>query len=91
MAATALEPPDRVAALRSCRAALRRVAGYTIDPGIDLRMLDLGERKEALSQAEYAELMALAAFSQQRSLEKLDAELALRRLDAAYPDLAAEA
>jgi hypothetical protein len=77
----------QTAALEASAAALRRVAGYTLDPAVDRRLLELGERKEFLSPAEHDELLAWVAFTQQRSLEKLQAEAALQRLLAAYPEL----
>jgi hypothetical protein len=80
--ATDLEP-----ALRTARQALRRVANYTLEPELDERMRDLGERKEFLTPAEHAELLALASFTQQRTRDKLEAEQALRQLDAVVPDL----
>lgn len=90
MSAITLDQPDRAGALCSCRAALRRIAGYTLDPALDRRLLELGERKDLLGEGERAELMALVAFTQQRTVERLEAELALRQLDSAYPDLASE-
>ena len=78
--------PDRQHALASSAAALRRAAGYALPPELDRRLLDLGERKDALTPDERAELLAWAAFTQQRSLDKLGAELALRRLAAADPE-----
>jgi hypothetical protein len=80
--------PGSREALISCVSALRRVAEYKLDPALDRRMLELGERKEYLSPDEHAELMALVTFSQTRTVEKLDAELALRRLESAFPELA---
>lgn len=88
MGSTTLEPPDRTKALRACREALRRIANYELDPAIDRRMLDLGERKETLNAAEHAELLALIALTQRRTVEKLEAEVALQRLESAYPELA---
>jgi hypothetical protein len=61
------------------------MAAYTLAPALDARLRDLGERKEFLSPAEYAELQALVSFTQQRTQEKLEAELALRQLDAVAP------
>ena len=63
-------------ALESSVAALRRVAGYNLDPALDHRILELGERKEMLTAAERSELLAWVAFTQQRSLERLEAERA---------------
>jgi len=61
------------------------VAGYTLPPALDRRILDLGERKEALSPDERDELTAWVEFTQQRSIDRLEAEFALRRLAAAEP------
>ena len=77
---------DLEPALRTARRALRRVAEYHLDPALDERLRDLGERKEQLGPAERAELLALVTFTQQRTQEKLEAELALRQLDAVAPD-----
>jgi hypothetical protein len=75
-------------AFRTCERALRRLADYRLDPALDQRLRDLGERKEWLSKAEHDELLALVAFTQQRTLEKLDAEAALRELQTACAPLA---
>lgn len=74
--------------LQSCERALRRVADYRLDPALDQRLRDLGERKEWLSEAEHEELLALVAFTQQRTLEKLEAEAALQDLQSACAELA---
>jgi hypothetical protein len=68
--------------LRAARRALRRMAEYRLEPALDARLRDLGERKESLSSEERAELLALVSFTQQRTLEKLEAELVLRQIDA---------
>lgn|GEM_PF-1970183 len=60
--------------------ALSKIARYKLEPSLDRRIRDLGERKEFLNKKEYAELLALVAFTQQRSLEKLEAQAALKRL-----------
>lgn len=88
MATLSIPEPQLQAALKRCRTALRRVAGYVLDPALDQRMLELGENKEFLNPSEYKELMALIAFTQARTLDKLEAELALRQLEAVCPDLA---
>lgn len=75
-------------AFRTCERALRRVADYRLDPALDQRLRDLGERKEWLSRAEQDELLALVAFTQQRTLEKLEAEAALQELQSACAQLA---
>ena len=82
-----MNQPDRMQALRSCRNALRRISEYVLEASLDERMLDLGERKEFLSEAEHAELVALLAFTEKRTLEKLEAEVALKRLESVYPEL----
>jgi hypothetical protein len=76
-------------ALRTARQALRRMAGYVLEPALDARLRDLGERKEFLSPAEYAELQALVSFTQRRTQEKLEAELALRQLGQVAPETGA--
>ena len=88
MSVPATAEPARNAALVSSAAALRRVAGYTLPPELDRRLLELGERKESLTPDERAELLAWVAFTQQRSAEKAEAELALRRLMDGFPELA---
>jgi hypothetical protein len=80
--ATELEP-----ALQTTRRVLRRLAGYRLEPALDTRLRDLGERKESLTPKEHAELLALVSFTHQRTLEKLEAELALRQLDTAAPEV----
>jgi hypothetical protein len=88
LATLSIPEPQLQAALKRCHTALRRVAGYVLDPALDQRMLELGENKEFLNPPEYKELMALVAFTQARTLDKLEAELALRQLEAVCPDLA---
>jgi hypothetical protein len=75
-------------AFQTCERALRRVADSHLDLALNRRLLDLGERKEWLSEAEHDELLALVAFTQQRSLEKLEAEAALQDLHSACAELA---
>jgi hypothetical protein len=91
MASPTLRAPDEKSALGSCRDALRRIAACRLDPVLDKRMLELGERKEFLDADEHAELMAFAAFTEQRTQEKLEAEIALQRLESVYPELASTA
>lgn len=74
--------------LQVCERTLRRVADYRLDPALDHRLRDLGERKEWLNAAEHEELLALVAFTQQRTLEKLEAEAALQDLQSACAELA---
>jgi len=73
--------------LRDCARALRPVAEYQLEPALDHRLRDLGERKEFLSSAEHAELIDLVAFSRKRSIERLSARLALQRLNEIAPEL----
>ena len=72
-------------------AALRRLAGYSLDPALDRRILLLGERKADLTLAEHDELLAWVAFTQQRSIEKLEAKVALQRLYNVCPELGSSA
>ena len=74
--------PSLQSALVASAAALRRVAGYALPPALDRRLLDLGERKDALTPVERDELLAWVAFTQERSVERAEAELALRQLAA---------
>ncbi len=90
MSATAIAEPARRAALASSRAAHRRVAAYALPPELDRRILDLGERKDSLTDDERAELLAWVAFTQRQSLDKLEAEVALRRLADVFPELAGQ-
>ncbi len=82
-----ISDPKLHTALRSCWRALRRLADYQLDPSLDQRLQELGERKEFLSAEEHAELMALINFTQKRSIEKLEAEVALERLREFFPDV----
>jgi hypothetical protein len=88
LAAVSTPDPKIQSALWASHRALRRVAGYALDPALDMHLRELGERKEFLSAGEHEELMALVAFTQQRSIEKLEAELALQHIEAACPELA---
>ena len=72
-------------AFQTCERALRRMADYRLDPALDRRVRDLGERKEWLSPDEHDELLALIAFTQQRTLDKLAAEAALQELQSVCP------
>ncbi len=89
MSATATAEPARRAAFATSSSALRRMAAYHLPPALDRRLLELSERKEALTLDERAELLAWVAFTQQQSLDKLEAEVALRRLADSFPELAA--
>ena len=82
--------PAQLAAVSKSLAAHRRVAAYTLPLALDAKLLDLSERKEALTPAEQAELLGLVSFTQARSIEKAEAELAVRRLTDAYPELSAQ-
>ena len=75
-------------ALHPSVTTLRKLARYKLEPSLDHRIRDLGERKEFLNKKEYAELLALVAFTQQRSLEKLEAQAALKRLHEVFTGLA---
>lgn len=86
MSTSAPVEPARQAAVASSAAALRRLAAYQLAPELDRRILELGERKETLTETERAELLAWVAFTQERSVEKLEAEVALKRLTEAFPE-----
>ena len=83
----AIQVPGFESALAQTVKALRRLAGYEIEPAIKERMQDLGERKEFLSVAEHAELMSLIGFAEHRTIERLEAEAALKRLRQFVPQL----
>jgi hypothetical protein len=87
MATVSTEDPQFQRAIQACVVALRRMAGYEIDPSLDRRMQELGERKEFLSQEERLELLALVDFAHKRTIEKLEAQAALDRLRTALPGL----
>jgi len=73
-------------AVEACVSALRKIADYELEPSLQSRLLDLGERKEFLSQVEYEELIALVDFTRKRTLESLEAKRALDRLHNAFPE-----
>ena len=83
----AIALPEFESALGRGVKALRQIAGYELEPGIQRRMLDLGERKEFLSEAEREELLALIDFSEHRTLESLEAQAALQLLGRMVPEL----
>jgi hypothetical protein len=89
LATASIPDPKFQSALEASHRALRRVAAYELDPALDQRLRELGERKEFLSSTEHDELMSLVAFTQQRTIDKLEAQVALERIEAACPDLAA--
>jgi hypothetical protein len=74
------DSPQIHSAVEACASALQRIADYELEPSLQNRLLDLGERKEFLSQAEYDELMALVDCTQKRTIESLEAKLALASL-----------
>jgi hypothetical protein len=74
-------------AVEACVSALQRIAEYELEPSLQNRLLDLGERKELLSQAEYDELKALVDFAGKRTIESLEARIALDRVHQAFPEL----
>jgi len=78
--------PEFRQALDLCVGALHRLADYELDPAVNRRMQELGERKEWLDEGEHEELLSLVAFSEKRSLEKLEAKLALERLGEFLPE-----
>ena len=82
--------PARNEAISSSAVALRRIGAYVLPPELDRRILELGERKDALTTEERDELQAWVKFTQQRSTEKFEAQLALRRLTAVFPEIAGQ-
>jgi hypothetical protein len=76
-----------LSAVEACVSALRHIVDYELEPSLQNRLLDLGERKEFLGQAEYDELMALVDFASKRTIESLEAKLALDRVHEAFPEL----
>lgn len=74
-------------ALELCVGALRRMATYELDDALNVRLRQLGERKEFLNEDEHAELISFVDFVERRTREKLDAELALNRLGEILPGL----
>lgn len=88
MVTTASLQPEFRSALGLCVGALRRVVDYRLDPSLDRRLNELGERKEFLTAEEHEELLALVSFARQRTIEKLEAENALRRLNEVCPEAA---
>jgi hypothetical protein len=90
MATISTEDPEFQSAIEACAAALGRMADYELNPTLNQRMHELGERKEYLSPEEHEELLALVDFTQKRTVEKLEAQTALSRLRAALPGLLSE-
>jgi hypothetical protein len=76
-------------ALQVCVNTLGHLSPLELDPPLNRRMLDLGERKESLTESEYEELLSLISLSERRTREKREAELALRRLQEVVPELRA--
>jgi hypothetical protein len=77
--------PQFQSAIQACAVTLHRVADYDLDPSLQRRIHELGERKEFLSSAEHEELFALVDFVHKRTIEKLEAQVALTRLRTAIP------
>jgi len=87
VAAVSTADPRLQAALNECVTSLDGLAHYTLDPAIEKRLRDLGERKEFLDAQEHDELLALVAFTERRTIEKLGADHALKRLREVVPEL----
>jgi hypothetical protein len=88
MATTPTADSELRSAVEACVSALRTVASYELEPSLERRLLDLGERKEFLAQAEHDELMALVDFTRRRTIESLEAKRALDRLHDVFPEVA---
>jgi hypothetical protein len=82
-----VQAPGFESALAQGVNALLRLARYDLEPAIQERMHDLGERKEFLSAAEHAELVSLIEFVEHRTIERLEAQAALKRLRQFVPQL----
>jgi hypothetical protein len=63
------------------------MADYELDPSLQRRLHELGERQELLTSAEHEELLALVDFVHKRTIEKLEAQTALARLSTAIPGI----
>jgi hypothetical protein len=74
-------------AFEVCASTLSKIADYQLEPSLQDRLQDLGERKDLLSQIEHGELMALVDFVRKRSIESLEAKLALKQLSEVFPTL----
>ena len=82
-----LSDADFQKAMEACSASLARIASYRLEPALDKRIQELGERKEFLSELEREELLSLVSFTEQRSVEKLEAQAALKQLRQVFPGL----
>src|SRR3954452_9257627 len=74
-------------AFEACASTLSKIADYQLEPSLQDRLQDLGDRKDLLSQLEHNELMALVNFVRKRSIESLEAKLALKQLSEEYYQL----
>ncbi|MGE0680867.1 MAG: hypothetical protein AB7P69_08185 [Candidatus Binatia bacterium] len=79
--------PQFQSAIQACAVALHKMADYELDPSLQRRLHELGERKEFLSPAEHEELLAFVNFVHKRTIEKLEAQTALARLRTAVPGI----
>jgi hypothetical protein len=82
--------PQFQSAIQACAVALHKMADYELDPLLQKRIHELGERKEFLSAEEHEELLALVDFVHKRTIEKLEAQTALSRLRTVLPDMLAD-
>jgi hypothetical protein len=90
MAAISTTDPQLQSALYACATALHKLADYELDPLLQRRLQELGERKEFLTATEHEELLALVDFAHKRTIEKLEAQTALSRLRSAIPGVLPE-
>jgi predicted house-cleaning noncanonical NTP pyrophosphatase (MazG superfamily) len=79
--------PQFQSAIQACAIALHKMADYELEPSLQRRLHELGERKEFLSSTEHEELLALVDFVHKRTIEKLEAQTALARLRTAVPGI----
>ncbi len=87
MATVSTADPLFQSAVESCVSALRKIAGFELEPSLQNHLQNLGERKEFLSPSEHDELVALVDFTRKRTIEALEAKLALQRLQVFFPDV----
>lgn len=85
MTTVSIVDPQFQSAIQACAVALHRLADYELDPPLQRRLHELGERKELLTIAEHEELLALVDFVHKRTIEKLEAQVALSRLRTVIP------
>lgn len=87
MATASNADPHIQSTIALCATALGKIADYELEPSLQRRLEDLGERKEFLDTEEHDELLALVNFTQRRTIESLEAKLALKQLRESFPNM----